>query len=212
MHLADAPRPSSTMGIVKDYDQRVRIGLATLVTGSFIFGMRLPAAGLEVTRFMLALLQNSGPLETTKIAISIVALAFSIVAIVTSAVVTIKLKRRDVIYERRRLFITALWDKLISVKSINTTNATAERVVELLNTLELVALCWENEIADRELIARGFGTAYCQMVDAIQGIVKGKGYDPVIAEIGTGAELLKDYDRILPARKSLDEFMKKKGI
>jgi len=161
---------------------------------------------------MFALLENSGPLEITKIAISIIALAFSIMAIVTSAVVTIKLKRRDVIYERRRLFITGLWDKIISVKSINATNATADRVIELLNTLELVALCWENEIADRELIARGFGTPYCQMVDAIQGIVKGKGYDRVIAEIGTGSELLKDYDRILPARKSLEEFMKKKGI
>ena len=197
----------------KRYEESVRVALAILVTGSFVVGMKLPAAGLEMTALMLALLTESEQMETTKLVVSIAALVLSLVAILTSALLTRSLKRKDVIYDRRRLFITALWDKLISVRAI-TKNATPQRVIDLLNTLALVAFCWENEIADRELIARAFGSSYGEMVDNIQSILRGSEYEAVIAAIGSsGPELLQEnYDRVVPVRLELDNYMKAKGI
>ena len=211
----DAARPSRNVAMVNErYEKSVRIALATLVIASFIIGIRLPGVALEVTQLVLALMTNSEAMETAKLIVSIAAVVLSLAAILTSALLTRSLKRKDVIYERRRLFITALWDKLISVRAITPKTATAQRVIDLLNTLALVAFCWENEIADRELIARGFGSSYGEMVDNIQGIVSDGGYDAVIEAVGSsGPELLQEhYDRVVPVRLELDKYMKAKGI
>ena len=186
-----------------------------MVAVSFVFGMVpdffyiLGLGGKAVLGIILAE-ESSGILEVAKFAASIGALLISIAAIIVSASVTKKLKNRDVIYERRRLFITALWDKLVAVKGVNPGNATVERVIEVLNTLELVALCWEDEVADRTLVARAFAKGYCDLVKQIQGIVPGKGYDDVIKVLGTGPDLLaKQYDRVLPVQEKLAQFSAK---
>jgi hypothetical protein len=205
-------RLSSEMETVL-YARTVRRGLAALSIISFVFGMNMPQASWDIFREIWPLLRSTKPMEVAKFIVSIVAIGISVAAILISVSVTKRLKMQDVIYERRKLFINTLWDKLIAVRSIQPNNATSDRVVELLNTLELVAFCWESEVADRELIARAFGKAYGEMVDNIQGITEGKGYDKVIDEIGTGPNLLKhQYTRVLPARKNLDQFLIAKGI
>lgn len=154
--------------------------------------------------------ETSGALEVAKFVVSIVAIVLSLSAIVVSAVLTKKLKNRDVLYERRKLFITALWDKLVAVRGLDPGNVTVERVIEVLNTLELVALCWEDEVADRSLVARAFAQSYCELVDQIQAIVPGAGYDDVIKKLGTGPSLLADpYVRVVPVRKKLEKFLVK---
>jgi hypothetical protein len=143
-------------------------------------------------------------MEEGKLIVSILALFMSVVSIYLSVATSHRLKNKDIVNERRRLFITALWDKLTSVKGLNTTNATKERVFEVLNTLELVALCWDNDIADNELIVRSFGHSYSERVDEIKGIVSGTSYDSLILALKMdGPRLLRLYPRVEPVRDEI---------
>ena len=112
-----------------------------------------------------------------KLLVSIVALIASASAIFISWRTTTKLKKQDITIDKRKLFITALWDRLTAVRGLNSTNVTRERILEVLNTLELVALCWDEDIVDRTLVARAFGASYNERVDEIKRIVLGKDYD-----------------------------------
>ncbi len=88
-----------------------------------------------------------------------------------------QVKQQDIQIDKRKLFITALWDKLTAVRGLNPTNVTQERLLEVLNTLELVALCWDANIIDRDLVARAFGASYNERVDELKRIVLGTDYD-----------------------------------
>lgn len=60
---------------------------------------------------------------------------------------TQRLKSQDVDYERKR-FITALWDKMEDVAQIYPDEKGEYNEADIyyaLNTLELVAICWQNK-------------------------------------------------------------------
>ncbi len=150
-------------------------------------------------------------METVKLVVSIAALIISGVAIFMSRRVAIKLKNQDIANDRRRLFITALWDKLTAVRGLDSGNATRERVVEVLNTLELVALCWESNIVDKDLVTRAFGDSYSLRVAEVNGITSGKGYDDLIEELGMdGPRLLEQYARIVPVCNEIKKELSKR--
>ena len=150
-------------------------------------------------------------MEEAKLAIAILALITSIVAIAVSTRTAIRVKAQDVAHDRRRLFITALWDKLTAVRGINAGNATKELVLNTINTLELVALCWDEGIVDRELICRAFGDSYCQRTAEIESITQANGYGKVIRDLEMdGPTLFKYYNLVQPVREQIRAMMHSK--
>jgi len=130
---------------------------------------------------------------------AIIAIVVSIAAIIFSVVTTYKLKNKDMDFDRRKFFVAILWDKLIAVRGINPTHVTDDLVMNVVNTLELVAICWENNIIDKNLILNSFGNSYCQRVKEIDGIIKGHhaNYDNVINKIGMSGPDLLDYSEVI---------------
>src|SRR5467141_2534008 len=99
---------------------------------------------------------TTAQIETIKIVVSVAALIVSLFAIFVAARTAFEVKSRDIAQDRRRLFITSLWDRLTAVRGVNRGNVTSELVMENLNTLELVGICWSANIVDHELIQRAF--------------------------------------------------------
>lgn len=165
----------------------------------------IPGVFCELPALIVTLLpKDPDPMENAKLFVAVFAVLIAIfstliaiVSLIVNVTFTRRLKMVDIANERRRLFITTLWDKLVAVKSINAKNANGDRVSELFNSLELVAFCWQEEIADRKLIARAFGKSYGERVKEIQGITRQNGYNTAIDDLGmTGTELLSSSSRI----------------
>jgi hypothetical protein len=150
-------------------------------------------------------------MDTAKLIVSIVAAILAGYAIYVSKTTATKLKERDIDIDKRKVFITALWDKIIAVKQLTRETATPNRVKEVLNTLELVALCWDNDVVDKELVALAFGKNYGLRIKEIKGIVVGKGYDDVIKKLGTdGPGMLKQYPTVEPVGSKIEKELEKK--
>jgi hypothetical protein len=114
--------------------------------------------------------------EAAKLVISVLALLISIVAVVVASRTAFEVKKRDLAHDRRRLFITSLWDRLTAVRGINKENVNRDLVLDTLNTLELVALCWNADVADRDLIFRSFADSYCRRTMEIESLTVSNGY------------------------------------
>jgi hypothetical protein len=150
-------------------------------------------------------------MEIAKLIISILALIISGISIYMSVRISSRLKNQDISNEKRRLFITALWDRLTAVKGLNPGNANKERVFEVLNTLELAALCCDEDIVDKTMVTRAFGSSYSRRVDEIKDIAAGKNYDKVLQDLGMdGPTLLQLYSRIEPVRDEIRREMSKR--
>jgi hypothetical protein len=142
-----------------------------------------------------------------KLMVSILALIASVTAIVMSWRTATQLKQRDIQIDKRKLFITTLWDKLTAVRGLNATNVTQERLLEVLNTLELVAVCWDADIVDRDLVVRAFGASYNERVDEIKRIVPGTDYneDKINSLGGTGPTYLRIYGNVEKVAQEIKE-------
>ena len=147
---------------------------------------------------------DSSP-ESWKLLVAVLALLTSLTAMVVSWRTAtklkekdIELKKHDIEHNKRKLFITALWDRLVDVKALNPGNVTRERILEVLNTLELVALCWEENVVDRRLIALAFGDNYIDRVAEIRRIVIGSDYseDTINKLRGDGPSYLRQYPKV----------------
>ena len=143
-----------------------------------------------------------------KLLVAILALIASVTAIVISWKTATRLKQRDIQIDKRKLFITALWDRLTAVRGLNSTNVTQERLLEVLNTLELVALCWDADIVDRDLVVRAFGASYNERVDEIKRIDLGTDYDQdkINSLGGTGPTYLRLYSNVERVAQQIKDY------
>lgn len=84
-----------------------------------------------------------------------------------------KLHHEQILLNQRQLLLP-LWDHLSNINDIDTD---AEKtiwvdVVKAVNTLELVALCWEAQAIDQNIIRRTFGDKFVQFYEKIQDCKK----------------------------------------
>lgn len=120
---------------------------------------------------------------------------------------TQRLQDQDEDFERKR-FITALWDKMANVVEIhpNDQNEYDEHdIFDALNTLELVAICWKNNIIDQKMVFLVFGGSYRSRVDEIKLISK-----PLKDLRANGSKLLQERQIILDVYDEINNMAKKK--
>lgn len=152
-------------------------------------------------------------MEEAKLYIALVSLAVSISAIFISRQTANKLKSNDIEIDRRKLFITVLWEKLIEVRALNPGNATSDLVLRIVSTLYLAALCWRSGVVDKTLLAFTFGQNYLDRIREIDTITKNSGhqnYDNVIVDLGIeGPVLLNQSSIIREVGDEIKEFIKR---
>lgn len=82
----------------------------------------------------------------------------------------------------QRQQIINLWDHMTAINHINPQEPIPADVIKMINALELVAVCWEGEAVDRDVINRTFGQQFvsfcgeieqCVPVEMGQGKVRG---------------------------------------
>lgn len=77
-----------------------------------------------------------------------------------------EIQKSQILLTQRQLIIP-LWDTLASIKSFDLTNYHPNDPIKLANTLELVALCWEGELIDQQIIKRTFKDSYITLWELI---------------------------------------------
>lgn len=113
-----------------------------------------------------------------------------------------RLNDQDQDFERKR-FITALWDKMANVAEIQPNEKgeyDEEDIFDALNTLELVAICWQNKIIDTRMVYLVFGDSYSLRFQEIQGITQ-----RLKKLRKTGPELLQERRQIKKVYEKIDQ-------
>lgn len=72
--------------------------------------------------------------------------------------------------DSRRLFVTALWDKMINVSDIDPEEPIGPDVRKAVNVLEVVALCWHSGVVDKDMVVMSFGPLYEDLYQKIKRI------------------------------------------
>lgn len=110
-------------------------------------------------------------MAAVSIAVACMALAQAARAERGQAALAEKLAAQERLLSQRQ-FLLPLWDHLSALREINPEQPATPLVVQAVNTLELVALCWEGDLIDRDLIRRTFMTRYLQMYGWIEACGK----------------------------------------
>ena len=69
----------------------------------------------------------------------------------------------------QRQFLLPVWAYLIKLDDINPAKPVWLDVIKAVNTLELVAICWEGELIDQDIIRRTFLSQYIDFYQKIEG-------------------------------------------
>lgn len=119
---------------------------------------------------------------------------------------TERLRSQDQDFERKR-FITALWDKMTEVAEIHPDakgKYDEPDIFYALNTLELVSICWSDNIVDRRMIFLVFGDSFRSRVQEILTITS-----PLPTLRRAGTELLHQRQIILNVNKEIEDMAAK---
>ena len=103
----------------------------------------------------------------------------------------------------RRAALVELWPYLIDIHRIDPEKSAPEEIRKAVNTLELVALCWEANIIDKEVIQRTFESTYINIYEQVLSVTRRL---PSLEK--TGRELLNEN----PAAISLYDELKKTQV
>jgi hypothetical protein len=141
--------------------------------------------------------------------IAIVAVMISIAAIYIAwrnakeqGVLTERLNKQDVELDRKKL-VTALWDRMSNLWEVRANEADQYNetyVWENLNSLELIAVCWENNIVDQQIVFLVCGKNYVLRVKEIEAIAQ-----PLKELRKTGPELLHERQVILNVKRKFED-------
>lgn len=77
----------------------------------------------------------------------------------------------------QRQLIIPLWEHLTNLKNIDSEEPIIPDVINTVNTLELVALCYEGGMVDKAVIKRTFAQEFIRHYDSIDGCKKMNGLD-----------------------------------
>lgn len=103
-----------------------------------------------------------------------------------------------------------MWDKLSNLWEIQPDDAgkyDEGLVFENLNALELIAICWENQVIDKRMVYLICGESFILRVKEIEGI-----YKPLIHLRRNGPELLQERPVILRVKSIFDTYVAKGGF
>lgn len=110
--------------------------------------------------------------------ISAIGTALSAIAAFGSIVVAYIVFRNQKLLSQRQLIIP-LWEHISSLSKIDPQAPIIPDVIKVVNTLELVALCCEGGMVDRQVIKRTFKDQFMEHYESIRkcGALKGLGCD-----------------------------------
>jgi hypothetical protein len=122
-----------------------------------------------------------------------------------------KIRDEVALSDRRRFFSTTLWDRIIGIKDIDPANPVGPDIRKAVNVLEAVAMAWETDTVDRDMVLVSFGHLYNNFYDKISRTVivpaENNGSGP------SGLDLLNSNPVIGKInRKILEEFQKRPKI
>jgi hypothetical protein len=84
----------------------------------------------------------------------------------------------------RRQAVFELWKYMTAARDIDPKKPIYPAMLQVVNTLELVAVCWDGEIVDRAIIRRTFGTRFVELYQAVDQV-------PAAAPWKAGREFLR---------------------
>ncbi|MGR5312560.1 DUF4760 domain-containing protein [Photobacterium damselae] len=108
-----------------------------------------------------------------------VSTAFSVIAVIITAIIAWLVFQGQKKLSQRQLIIP-LWKYLSNIREIDPEKPIASDVINLVNTLELVAICCEGGMVDEDVIRRTFSDGFIHHSDAILKInsnIQGLGKD-----------------------------------
>ena len=96
------------------------------------------------------------------------AIATSISALIAALAIyqTVRLQKRQMLLEQRQ-FLLPLWTQLQGLNEIDPQKPVWEDVIKAVNILELVAISWEGQLIDENIIRRMYSQLYIEMFDNI---------------------------------------------
>lgn len=95
-----------------------------------------------------------------------VSTAFSVIAVIITAIIAWLVFQGQKKLSQRQLIIP-LWKYLSNIREIDPEKPIASDVINLVNTLELVAICCEGGMVDEDVIRRTFSDGFIRHSDAI---------------------------------------------
>lgn len=138
----------------------------------------------------------------TWIIIESIATAVSAFLAVVAICQTIRLHRKQMFLERRQLLLP-IWKELKQLNEIDPSNPVWKDVIDAVNLLELLAVAWEGQLIDENIIRRMYSSLY---IYTYESIIQCKNPPPNVAK--DGKEML--YSS--PSTMSLYEILRKEYV
>ncbi len=100
-----------------------------------------------------------------------VAQAISTFIAVVAIYQTVQLHKKQMLLEQRQ-FLLPLWENLQNLNDINPAKPVWIDVIKAVNILELIAISWEGQLIDENIIRRMYSTLYIEFFQKIQDCKK----------------------------------------
>jgi hypothetical protein len=96
------------------------------------------------------------------------AISTSLSAVIAAIAIyqTVRLQRKQMLLEQRQ-FLLPLWTQLQSLNEIDSQDPVWADVIKAVNILELIAVSWEGQLIDENIIRRMYSHLYIEMFDNI---------------------------------------------
>ena len=103
----------------------------------------------------------------TWVIVTAVAQAISTLIAAIAIYQTVQLHRKQMLLEQRQ-FLLPLWENLQRLDDIDPAKPVWVDVIKAVNLLELVAVSWEGQLIDENIIRRMYSTLYIEFFQKIQ--------------------------------------------
>jgi hypothetical protein len=80
---------------------------------------------------------------------------------------TVRLHKKQILLEQRQLLLP-LWSYLQALNDIDPSEPVWIDVIKAVNTLELIAVCWEGQLIDENIIRRMYSQLYIELYQKVE--------------------------------------------
>ena len=145
-------------------------------------------------------------LSLLSVIISIIAIVLTSKQAQISRTLEERLDNRDRAIENRRFVTTELWDRMTQLNHVDPASIVPEDVRRAVNTLQMIAMCWNAQLVDREMVVIAFGTFFDELCAEITAI-----NSPIAGLRRTGYELISQTPAISTVRDEIRTQLQKSG-